>query len=192
MTDPQIIVDDTVRGRSFLTDLIHNEIYSNQIGISKNCCDIDSNCLLFIINAIQYRLDEELYDNTLEKLHRELILIIGNYTPVTLSRFYYGFKNTIDLLTESEILASNYIEFPYGTYPVIPYVYTSTPKYQWMAEYNNEPIKTKWQDTVVLFNNGNIGDISDLFGVPITVGIFKFYNTNYATQFQYPIQFKVV
>lgn len=191
MTDPQVIQDDVIRGNSFLNNLIHNEILADQSGISKNNCDVDSECLLFILKALQFRLDQEKYDKKTEKLYRDLILIIGDYTQPSTIRFYYGTKDTDTLLTNSEILASSYIETSSGSNPVIPYASVNTPKYYWMAELLTEPVKTKWQDTVVSFNNGNIGTSVDTFGPTVTVNSFRFYDTEFATQFDYPVQFKV-
>ena len=188
-TDPEVIIDDVIRGKSFLTNLIHNEILADQSGISNNNCDVDSECLLFILKALDYRIEQDLFDSTTEKLYRDLILIIGKYVAPILSRFYYGIKDTAADLTLEQILASTYISSAYGSNPIIPYTPGTVPKYPWMAELLIEPVKTKWQDTIVSFNNGDIGTNVDTFNY-ITVGNYRVYDTNFATQFDYPIQFK--
>lgn len=191
MTDPQVILDDIIRGKSFLTNLVHNEIFADQVGVSKGNCDVDANCLLYILKALEYRTEQDLYDKITEKLYRDLILIIGKYIAPILSLFYYGVKSTPDPITQSQILASSFVLGLSGSNPIIPFPFTETPQYPWMAEVSNQPLKTKWQDTVIEFNNGLIGTSDDLFGVPVTSGIFRLYDVEYATQFQYPIQFKV-
>ena len=190
MTDPQIIIDDVIRGKAFLADIVHNEILAKQAGIPKDPCEVDSKCLFFILKALDYKIEQDEFDTYTEKLYRRLILIIGKYIAPTISRFYYGVKDTSTNLTELEILASPYIESATGSNPIITFN-PGSPKYNWMAEFSTEPIKTKWQDTVVIFNNGNIGTIEDTFGPSNIIGIFRFYDTEFLTQFQYPIQFKI-
>lgn len=190
MTDPQVIIDDVKRGNSFYTNLVHTEILADQAGVSNNNCDVDSQCLLFILKALEFNIDQDIFDETTEKIYRDLILIIGKYTAPTLSRFYYGIKDTSADLTVEQILASSYITAPYGSNPIIPYTPGTVPKYPWMAELSIEPTKAKWQDTVVTFNNGDIGSNQDTFSYT-TIGNFRLYDTNFATQFDYPVQFKV-
>ena len=191
MTDPVIITNSIPVGNGFLANLIHNEILQAQRGEDKTSCDVDSECLLYILKGLQYRVDEDLFDEVTEKLYRDLILIIGGYVAPATSRFYYGLKATSTPIDQTTILASSYISSVTGSNPIIPFDSSQPPKYGWMAEFIAEPIKTKWQDTVIVYNNGNIGNLGDLFKAPYTVTSFRVYETNYATQFQFPIQFKI-
>jgi len=188
--DPTVIINSIPIGNAFLTNLVHNEILQAHVGEGKNSCDVDSECLLFILKGLQYRVDEDLFDEVTEKLYKDLILIIGGYVAPVTSRFYYGLKNTATAIDQNTILASNYISAVTGSNPIIPFDSSQPPKYGWMAEFIAEPTKTKWQDTVIVYNNGNIGSSGDLFKAPYTVTSFRVYETNYATQFQFPIQFK--
>lgn len=193
MTDPEVILEAIDTGYTYYTNIVHNEIFSAQIGVDKDKCEVDSACLLFILKALSFRTIEEIFDSITEKLYRCLMKILGKYTPPLNVRFYYGLKDTDDTLTLSEITNASFIEAPSGTDPIIPYPVGQGPKYAWMAEMSAEVAKTKWQDTVFLFNNGNIGvNPGDLFRAPYIVNIFRVYITDYPTEFVYPIQFKKV
>lgn len=107
---------------------------------------------------------------------------------------YWGWKPANTILTPAEITAS-----PNSQTVTPPQNITcsfaggyGTPLYLWMAEPVVCSAKTKWQDTVQAFNNGNIGTNQDLFDSPVISGGFRFYITVYLTEQINPIQFKVI
>jgi len=108
-------------------------------------------------------------------------------------RVYYGFKSDDTVLNESQILASSYIVINNNQSAyTLPFQNATGLGYVWFAEKLMEPIKTKWQDSIVPINNGFIGSTDDLFGPAITVGSLRFYDTEYATQFDNPIIIKTI
>lgn len=111
----------------------------------------------------------------------------------SLSKVYYGFRNTNVTPIESEILSSPFINISGN--PVnytLPLDINTSANYIWFAEDITEPIKTKWVDINNPLNSGFIGSSTDLFGTPIIVGSKRVYMTQYKTQFSYPVQIKVV
>lgn len=192
MTDPEIILEDIIRGFEFYSTSVSSEISIQEMGNNICPCDLDYQCLLYILKSLEWRLEQEKYDNTTELLYKKLILIIGTQSDITQVKFYYGIKDTSSTLTIEQILASSFITRNTGINPTITFPTNSLPKYYWFAELLTEPTKTKWQDTIVDLNFGNIGTSSDLFGAPVTVSTYRFYDTEYATQFSNPIQFKVI
>lgn len=105
---------------------------------------------------------------------------------------YYGWREDNTTLTPSEIQGSeNSVSFTSGATAVTAdFSAALEPRYLWYAEPSSEPLKTKWQDTVNLPNNGNIGTEEDLYGAPVISGSFRFYITTYQTTAPNPIQFK--
>lgn len=192
MATPTEIQDDFARGQNFYSNLIHNEIFGKQIGL-KNCnCGINTICMMHLLKAIEYGIEQERYDEILNKLHRDLILIIGKGEDLPYGKFYYNIINSRSLPTLSEILASPFISSELGLDPTIPLnnLNSSGPKYIWMAELLTETQKVFWQDIVIPTNNGGIGSITDLFINLGNVSTYRVYVTNYQTQFNNPIQFQ--
>jgi len=107
---------------------------------------------------------------------------------VELQKIYYGIKFTDEPLTEAEIIASSFITIVVGSDYTLPINSSSSVGYVWIAENSTQPIKVKWQDTVVTTNNGDIGSPEDLFEFYLE-GDYRIYETPYATQFDYPVRF---
>lgn len=103
---------------------------------------------------------------------------------------YYGTKTDGTTLSEGAIQAGASVAFSTGADVTVDFSSNQVPAYLWYAEPSTEPLKTKWQDTVNIPNNGNIGTEEDLFNAPTIVGGYRFYITTYATTTAYPTQFK--
>lgn len=190
MATPSEIAADLIRGKAYFSMLNANNIAELFKGCSCNGDNKLSVCLARIVKSLQYRADQGIYDDITDTLYIQMILIIGEFSAAPLSKFYYTTKINSVPLTVEEILALPFIEAMSGTNPIIPFSAGVSPQFALMAENVTEPIKTKWQDTVVSLNNGNIGASTDTFGILPIVGNFRVYQTNYATQFPYPIEFK--
>lgn len=115
-------------------------------------------------------------------------------TTTTVLTAYWGFKADNSVLDETQIEASIYNTiFTSGSNITTNFNDgVGTPYFLWFAEPSTEPLKTKWQDTINGFNNGNIGTSDDLFDAPVISGSYRFYITVYQTEQPNPIQFKII
>lgn len=111
MTDIGIIQKDIYRGQLYYNNLISNQIDDKNINIDISCkCNEDTSLLLFILNSLQWRIDQELSDATTEELYKELIYIIGDREiPSTVLNLAYA--GTQIPLTEEEVFEQDYILF---------------------------------------------------------------------------------
>lgn len=190
MATPIQIAADLIRGKAYFSQLNSENIEN----LFKGCGCGDSElsvCLARIVKALQYRVDQSIYDEITDGLYTKMMLIIGDFVAPVQKKFYYTMKATSTPLTESQILALPFILAASGSNPVIPFDPLSPPQYGFMAELSTEPLKTKWQDTLEPLNKGDIGTSDDLFGLPLIVNTLRAYQTEYPTNFSNPIQFKV-
>lgn len=176
--------------------------YSNII-INNNYKDSDILKLQNVLNylyAVNYELSKQdvdlnKYKKFVKASYLSLLCIscIDSNILFTNSFIYYGISDNKTIPNMDLILKSFYIniskqELSYN----IPFLNQNIPKYHWIMEPVSEPLKNKWQDTVVSINNGNIGTSLDLFGEAKNLNGYRFYITEYPTQFINPIQIKKV
>lgn len=109
-------------------------------------------------------------------------------------RVYYGFRaDNSQPLTEADILAADSIVIADDVSQyTLPLETPGVPGYIWFAERPEQPLKIKWQDTGVIYNNGFIGSTDDLFGPYQTIGAYRLTETLFQTQFDNPIQIKSI
>lgn len=102
---------------------------------------------------------------------------------------YYWNSSTNAVPDLATILTYSHVNVTHNQGIVIPFANTGVNVYSGIAYPVLEPVKTKWEDTVVPTNFGNIGTGSDLFGMYTVVGTYRVIITNYKTQFDNPILF---
>ena len=295
MTDPTIIQDTLELGKTYYSEIVYNLLVDLNNG---TCIDTELDCensygmLEYVLAALNYQVQSNIYNGTTEVLYEQLVKILGDYVPevvytqldtpeitievisdtqiniswtdvdnavsyqlqratnisfsanlttlstadvllynntgltaatqyyyrvkavaetgslftdsdydtgngttdsAPLATIYYGWKDDNTELTEEEILDTvTTVSYTEGAADyTIPWQTNTGIKFLWWAELLTEPLKTKWQDTVVVANNGNIGTEDDLFGAAVEVGTLRFYQSVYATTASYPIQIKV-
>lgn len=77
MTDQEIILEYIEKGFKLYGDLVSKEISIKQIGNDICHCEINYSCLLYILKSLEWRLEEELYDDITELLYRKLALLLN-------------------------------------------------------------------------------------------------------------------
>lgn len=113
-------------------------------------------------------------------------------TTAPLDTVYYGVKSTGTTPTEAEILAGSSILVDASQDVTINWVPIGSglPDYCWFAIPSLGPSYDKNRWFVDAGNNGNIGDVTDLFGAPSTVVVsgtaHLVWITNYQTEFTDP------
>lgn len=111
MTDLNIIQKDIYRGESYYQDLINNKIDDSVINIDISCCqDKNISELLCLLNALQWRIDQNLQDTITEELYKELIFIIGD-KEISSDVMTIVYAGTQIPLTEEEVFLQDYTTF---------------------------------------------------------------------------------
>ena len=92
MTDPSIILEEIEKGFEYYGYLVSKEISISEAG--NNSCGCESyDCLLFILKSLEWRLEQELYDDITESLYKKLVLSIMTIIVNTIGVVYYGGRN---------------------------------------------------------------------------------------------------
>lgn len=114
-------------------------------------------------------------------------------TTTVLLTAYWGWKADNSVLSESNIITSPNFQTVSPPQNIICTFGggSASPQYLWMAEPLACTTKTKWQDNVNPFNNGNIGNPPDAVNLPVISGGYRFYIWDFATQQTNPISFNV-
>lgn len=184
---PETIQAELDRGWYFYGTLAEKDILKAQEGCG--CCGNKlTQCLLFILVGLQWRVDLGIYDDTTYKLYNDMMLIIGP-SDIEYATAYYWSQSDDIIPSYSDIIEKDDVEFPEGSGIHVPFNPSETPVYYFLAYPLLEPLKTHWEDTVVPTNFGDIGAGDDLFGAATTVTDLRVIVTNYPTQFDNPILF---
>jgi len=184
---PEQIQSELERGWLFYLGLAERDIEKAKGGCG--CCgDKLTQCLLFILVGLQYRVDLDVYDDTTDKLYTDMMEIIGP-SNIQYATAYYWSQADDTIPSYSDILEKDDVDFPEGSGIHVPFDPSGIPVYYFLAYPLSEPLKTHWEDTVVPTNFGDIGTGSDLFGAATTVNDLRVIVTNYPTQFDNPILF---
>lgn len=179
------------------------ELTYSDIIISSNCSTCNIKKLSEVLNylyAANYQIskeepDLEKYNEAVKAAYLSLLCVncLDKNIKFTNSFIYYGISNDKSIPELSKVLKSSYISIDKEVlFYNIPFSQETTPIYYWVMEPLSEPLKNKWEDTLLSFNNGNIGTSLDLFGKPKSLNGYRFYITEYPTQFNNPIQFEKV
>lgn len=81
MATPEQIAADLLRGKAYFSELNAENIQDLKKGCNCGCDDKLSVCLARIVKGLQYRVDQNIYDDITNTLYTQMILIIGDYVP---------------------------------------------------------------------------------------------------------------
>ena len=194
MTDPSIILEEIEKGFEYYGYLVSKEISISEAG--NNSCGCESyDCLLFILKSLEWRLEQELYDDITESLYKKLVLSIMTIIVNTIGVVYYGLTSSGTIPSLKDILKSASINITKNiNLYTIPYQANNGYKYLWFAEPATEPIKTIYLEVADPDNSGNIGSITDFINKPTLISgsiNYHLYMSNYPTIISGPYTFKV-
>lgn len=120
MAIPQEILDDVIRGKRFYSD-INNSYLTNQ-STGCGCCEPSNyTCLNDNLRSLDYKIALDEYDDVTIDLHKQLIFIIGNYTPVIFPKVNAGADQVKQLPISTGTLTGTVIV---GTFPIASYLWT--------------------------------------------------------------------
>lgn len=81
MRTPEQIRSDVDRGWSFYSELAKSDL--DKMASGCGCCGNSlTQCLLFILVSMDWRIEEDVYDDTMDKLDTDLLEIIGTFNPL--------------------------------------------------------------------------------------------------------------
>jgi len=95
MALPQDIIDDMMRGKAFLSDRNVEHLAELRSGCVD--CKNDNVCLMRILRGLDYKAELDEFDYVTEKLHHDLIIIIGDYTVLTRPQVSAGIDKTVEV-----------------------------------------------------------------------------------------------
>lgn len=163
---------------------------------------------LFFWESIKLNPDLDLLNRCLGRLHHLLyaflpvsdieltesyIVPIGKVKRSVVSeltKVYFGWSATRDALTESQILASDFVSITSGmNQSIVPFQRETSFQYLWFAEAAGEREKEFWADQGNPLNKGEIGGGSNLFASPVVIGGLRLYITNWETIADHPLIF---
>lgn len=177
-----------VKASGKYSDRVHQ--WQSLLNIGKSCGTEDITHLRVLIQAIKTSLVVYDWDGeATQKLYVCIEKLVGGEEPEPLPEtdIYYGSSSSQSIPTEEEIEDAEFVSVALNSDYTLPLQNLSA-GYTFIAEKATQTIKTKWADTVNIFNKGQIGTSSDLFGVPTIVGTYRVYMTEYITEFDNPIK----
>lgn len=106
MTDPLIIQDTLALGKTYYSDLVYNllvDLNNGSCVYPEDCCENNYAQLEYILAALNYQVQSEIYNGTTEVLYEQLVKILGNYVPEVIYTQLDTPEITVDVISDTEI-----------------------------------------------------------------------------------------
>lgn len=154
MPTPQEISILLVSGWKWYSYLVSNDIQKLKDGCG--CCgDKNTSCLLYMLNGLEWRYEQDIYDTVTEELYDKIDIIVGEMTTDTIT-VQFGYFDTAPVPADGIIyMFSKSVVEGAGIYS-LDFTSDSDTKYLSVMEPVSEPVKTDWKNTS--FNYGTIPD----------------------------------
>lgn len=180
MALPNTVLTHILLAKDYYSELNEGLISDLKKGCD-DCAPKEMKCLMWLLIALNTKVDTGVYDEETQELYLKMMKIIGGdaYVPVSDLVVYYGSKSTNAAVTLEDILAASFVEYnpledivlDFGANPVnyaFPFIALSV----------GVPIPNKTEN----LSNGvieDIGAVGQLFGVPYQVDEFNVMQGSY-------------